>query len=118
MALTYSKQLLSGSTNGQMIEVDGTSSPGTTIHNVVATTTDAREEVYLYAMNGATTNSILTIEWGGTGTEDQVVFTVPFQDGVYQVIPGGVLTATTSIVRAFGTATGRLDILGWVNRAT
>lgn len=120
MALVYSKQLLSGSTNGRMIEVNNTTSPGTTIHTVVATATVAREEVYLYAMNGdtATGGQVLTVEWGGTGTADQIKLTVPSEDGLYQVNPGMAFTATTSIIRAFATATGMFRIGGWVNRAT
>ena len=118
MALVYSKRLLSGSSNGFLVEVNNTSSPGTTLHTVVATATNAFEEIYLYFTNGATANADLTLEWGGTGTEDQIIFTVPPEDGLYQITPGAPLTATTSIVRAFATATGVLRGLGWVNRAT
>ena len=118
MALVFSKQLLSGSTNGHLIEVNGTSSPGTTIHTVQATATAAMEEVYAYVVNSATLDTEMTMEFGGTGTNDHINFTVPARDGLYQVVPGVPLTATSSIVRAFATATGRLHIGGWVNRAT
>lgn len=120
MALVYSKQLLSGSTAGRMIEVNNTTSPGTTLHTVQATATVAREEVYLYAMNGgtATTGHTLTVEWGGTSSADNIVITIPGEDGLYQINPGMAFTATTSIVRALATATGLFRIGGWVNRAT
>ncbi len=120
MALTYSKQILSGSTNGRMVEVNNTTSPGTTIHTVQATATVAREEVYLYAMNGgtATAGHTLTVEWGGTGTADQIKVTIPPEDGLFQINPGMAFTATTSIIRAFATATGLFRLGGWVNRAT
>lgn len=118
MALTYSKQLLGGSTSGHLIEINNTTSPGTTVHTVVSTGTDNFEEVYSYCVNGATADATLTLEWGGTGTEDQILFTVPPEDGLYLITPGTPLTATTSIVRAFATATGVLRVAGWVNRAT
>ena len=101
-----------------MVEVNGTSSPGTTVHTVGPTTTNGRDEVYVDVTNGATAEAIATLEWGGTGTEDQILFTVPPEDGVYRIIPGWALTATDSIVRMFATATGVLRVGGYVNRAT
>jgi hypothetical protein len=118
MALVYSKQLLSGSTNGRNIEVDATSSPGTTIHTVQATATTSREEVYLYACNVGTATDTLTIELGGTGTADHVVTNVDPNEGLFLHVPGITFTATTSIVRAYATATGLIHITGYVNRAT
>lgn len=118
MALTYSKQILSGSTNGRMIEVNASASPGTTVHTVQATATTSREEVYLSAMNSATANAIVTIEWGGTGTADQIVDTIAPNSGLRLLVNGISLTATSSIVRAFATATGLLRVIGHVNRVT
>lgn len=120
MALTYTRQILSGSTNGRPIEVSAIASPGTTIHTVAATATNAREETYLYAVNGATADQPITVEFGGTATSDQIVYTVPSRDGLHMLVPGISLTATSSIVRAFstGTATESLRVSGWVNRAT
>ena len=120
MPLTYTRQLLSGSTNGRPIEVATIASPGTIIHTVQATGTDAREEVHLYAWNDATATMPLTIEFGATATTDQILVHLPSQVGLSLVIPGISLTATDSIVRAFttGAATDALAIAGWVNRAT
>ena len=42
---TYSKQLLSGGTNGKNIKVAATATAGTTIHTAVAGTTDIDEIV-------------------------------------------------------------------------
>jgi len=120
MALTYSKQILSGSTNGRMVEVNNLTSPGTTVHTVQATTTNGIEEVYLYAMNAgtATSPSRLTIELGGTGTADHVIVDLAEMDGLNYLVPGVSFTATTSIIRAFATASGIFHLAGWVNRAT
>ena len=120
MALTYCPQLLSGSTNGRPIEVATIATPGTTIHTVQSTGTDAREEVHLFAANRSTASMPLTIELGGTATTDQILTFIGAQTGFDRVIPGIRFTATTSIVRAFttGTATDSLSLDGWVDRAT
>ena len=57
---TYSKQLLSGSTNGKNIEVAATASAGTTIHTAVAGTSDM-DEIWLYACNTDSSDRKLTI---------------------------------------------------------
>ena len=44
---TYTKRLLSGSTNGRPIKVAATATPGTTIHTAVTGTTDF-DEVWIY----------------------------------------------------------------------
>lgn len=119
MALTYTRQILSGSTNGRPIAVAGTSSPGTTIHTVGATATNSREEVYIYAHRLATGADLrLTCEFGGTATQDRIDLDVVDGDGLHVVVPGISLTATTSIVRAYATGAGLLAVGGWVNRAT
>ena len=46
---TYSKQLLSGSTNGKGIKIANTS---TTVHTAVAGTSDI-DEIWLYAVNSS-----------------------------------------------------------------
>ena len=120
MALVYTTQLLSGSTNGRPIEVGTVATPGTTLHTVQATGTAAREEVHLYVANRSTATAPVTIELGGTATTDQIMTHIPSQAGFHLVIPGISFTATTSIIRAFttGTATDAITIGGWVNRAT
>lgn len=120
MALTYSRQIFSGSSNGLPIEVSAVSSPGTTIHTVGATATSAREEIILYMTNGATVDQPVTVELGGTSTKDHIKATIPSRQGLQLMVPGISLTATSSIVRAFstGTATETLRACGWVNRAT
>ena len=114
----WSRLPLSGSVNGRPIAILSTASPGTTIHTV-STATAVRDSVYGWVWNMATTNSILTIEWGGTATLDQMVLTIPAQDGAYAVLPGMTLVGATDIVvRGFATATNRLFFGGYTDRAT
>ena len=114
---TFSKQLLSGSTSGRPIEVVSTTSPGTTIHTVGATATSDREMIYLYAVNSAATDMLLSLEMGGTATTDLLEITITARDGPILVSPGVALTATTTVIRSFATATGGIALMGYVNRS-
>jgi len=114
----FSTIQLSGSTNGRPIPVISTASPGTTLHTV-STATAIRDFPYIWLSNLATANRQVTFEWGGTTTQDQIIFTVPAQDGLYAMTPGPMLVGATNIVvRAFGTATFGLNAVGYVDRAT
>ena len=111
---TYTKTILSGSTNGRQIKVVATASSGTLIHTAHAT---ALDEVWLYAVNDTATDRLLTIQWGGTtATDDDIEFTVKAQNGLYLVIPGLVLTGGL-VVRAYcAAAANAIQIIGYVNR--
>ena len=117
---TAKKRLLSGSTDGRMILVTATASAGTTIHTAVAgTTAGTVDEIWLYAINHHTANLKLTIEFGGTTSpNDTIVVWVPYDSGLFLVVPGMILQ-NGSVVRAFTTTTGsQVSIGGWVNTIT
>ena len=117
---TFSKQTLSGSTDGRPIKVAATATPGTTIHTGSATATTF-DELWLYAMNTDTTDRKLTIEFGGVSSPDDLIeFTVKAENGLYLVVPGLVIkgNATPLVVRAFAATTNVITILGYVNRIT
>jgi hypothetical protein len=115
---TFSKEILSGSTDGRAIKVAATATPGTTIHTGSATAT-TYDEVWLYATNTDTTDRKLTIEWGGTSSPDDLIeFTVKAENGLYLMVPGLILkgNATPLVVRAFAATTNVITISGYVNR--
>lgn len=112
---TYSKELLSGGSNGRNIKVAATATPGTLIHTAHAT---AKDEIWLWAVNSDSVDRKLTIEFGGvTAPDDLVEFTVPAEDGLYLLIPGHLLT-NSLVVRAFAAAANVISINGYVNRIT
>lgn len=114
---TYSKQLLSGSTDGRGIKVVATSTPGTTIHTAV-TGTDDLDEIFLYAVNSDTTARKLTIEFGNTTSPDDLIeLTIQPESGLVLVIPG-LLLQNASVVRAFAALTNVVIIHGYVHRIT
>jgi hypothetical protein len=117
---TFSKITLSGSTDGKMIQVSATATPGTTIHTG-STTATTYDEIWLYAVNSSTSTVKLTIEYGGTTSPtDLIEFSVPAESGLYLVVPGLVIkgNATALVVRAFAGTTAVINIAGYVNRIT
>jgi hypothetical protein len=115
---TFSKQILSGSTDGKLIKVAATATAGTTIHTGSATATTF-DEIWLYAVNSDTTARKLTIEWGGTSSPDDLIeLTVLPESGLVTVIAGLVLkgNATPLVVRAFAASANVILIGGYVNR--
>lgn len=118
---TFSKQLLSGSTDGRAIKVAATASAGTTIHTGSSTATTI-DEVWLWAQNTDTTARKLTIEWGGTTAPDDLIeLTVGAESGLVLVAPGLLIKGNASaalVVRAFAATANVITIHGYVNRIT
>ena len=114
---TYSKQLLSGGTNGKNVKVVATATAGTTIHTAVAGTSDM-DEVWLYACNTDSTDRKLTLEFGGTTSPDDLVeVTIGAEAGWVLVCPG-ILLQNSLVVKAFAAAANVVVINGYVNRIT
>jgi hypothetical protein len=110
---TFSKHILSGSTNGRNILVAATATPGTLIHTADAS---ALDEIWIYATNTSSSNVVLTLEFGGTsGPGDLIEKTIPAEDGFKLIVPGLILT-NSLIVRAFAGTTNVININGFVNR--
>ena len=118
---TYSKVLLSGSTQGKAIKVAATTSgsAGTTIHATGVSST-IEDEVWLYAYNSSASAVTLTIQWGGvTAVDNEIKLSIPALSGLTLVIPGLVLTGTGSAantVSAYAGTTNVITISGYVNR--
>lgn len=111
---TYTKQLLSGSTNGKGIKIVTTSTPGTTLHTSVSGTS-ALDEIWLYAYNAHTADVVLTIEWGeATSPDGNIKVNIPFQQGRFLVVDGRLLQ-NALVVKAFAATTAVIIIDGYVN---
>jgi hypothetical protein len=117
---TFSKAILSGSTDGKAIKVAATATAGTTIHTG-STTATTLDEVWLYAVNTSSSAVKLTIEWGGTASPDDLIeLTVQPEAGLVTVAPGLLIkgNATALVVRAFAATANVITIHGFVNRIT
>lgn len=110
---TYSKNILSGSTDGKAIKVAATATPGTTIH--VASATDL-DEIWLYAVNSSALAVKLTLEWGeATAPDGNIEVTVMPKAGLALIVPGLLLT-NSLVVKAFAGTADVITIHGFVNR--
>ena len=116
---TFSKVKLSESTTGRMIKVAQTATAGTLIH-ATGTSSSILDELWLYATNDDTSDILLTIEFGGvTSGDDLIRQTVTARSGLVLVVPGLILHGTGSAavnVRAFAATANKINIGGYVNR--
>lgn len=116
---TFSKVLLSGSTQGKAIKVAATASTGTTIH-ATGTSSSIIDEVWLYAYNSSASAVTLTIQYGGiTAVDNDIKLSIPATAGLTLVVPGLTLTGTGSAantVYAYAGTTNVITISGYVNR--
>lgn len=114
---TYSRILLSGSTNGREIPVVATATAGTLIHTAVSGTTSF-DELYLWASNVTTAAATLTIEWGGVldpGDHLVKAVSIPANSPPIPIATGQVLN-NALVCRAFSGTASAINIGGYVNR--
>jgi len=99
---TYTKTILSGSTDGKGILVAATATAGTTLHTGSSTTTTL-DEVWLYAVNTSASAVKLTIEWGETTAPNgNIEQTIAAESGLVLIAPGLLIkgNATPLVVPA------------------
>jgi len=116
---TFSKQKLSGSTNGKGIAIANTATLGNTIH-ATGTSATILDEIWLYATNTSGAAVVLTVEFGGvTTTADLIKVSIPSQSGLTLVCAGLILSGTgaaATTVTAFAATANVIEIFGYVNR--
>lgn len=111
---TFSKEFLSGSTNGRGINVAATATAGTLVHTAQSGTS-GKDEVWLYAVNTSGSAVKLTIEYGSAGSSDNIEITLAAEAGLTLIVPG--LIANNAIeIRAFAATGDVISIHGFVNR--
>lgn len=115
---TFTKRILSGSTNGRPIKIATTSSPGTMIHTGSSTNGDLHE-IWLWVANSdLSNNKKITIEFGGTTSPDDLIeYYLPPESGLHLIVPGLILNgnATPLVVRAFAESANIVTACGYVN---
>lgn len=118
---TYSKLNLSQSTNGRSIMVSASAAPYTLIHttSISATNTD---EIWLYAANRSTADTLLTLYWGSSATDDLLApIVIQAYAGTTLLIPGLILNGTGSAgstIYATVAIPSAVEVVGYVNRIT
>ena len=120
MAGTYTKNKLSGSTDGKLIAISGTvRNSGTTVHQAGdGSDSGAIDEIWLYATNINTGAVNLTIEWGNENSATaEITQSIPANNGLTLIIPGLILT-NGEVVKAYASIASKILIAGFVNRVT
>lgn len=115
---TYTKQILSGSTDGKAILIAATATAGTLLHTG-STTVTTLDEIWLYANNTSASNVKLTVEWGDATTPTGLIeVTVLAEAGLVNITPGLLIKGNASAltVRAFAATTNVITVHGFVNR--
>lgn len=113
---TFSKQLLSGSTNGKAIKVAATATAGTLIHTA-ASGTSTIDEIWLYAHNTSSTAVKLTIEWGeATAPDGHIEVNIGAEGTGMVLVAPGIPLQNSLVVRAFAGTANVINIFGYVNR--
>jgi hypothetical protein len=111
---SFSKQFLSGSTNGRPIGLTQTATAGDTIHTATSTSGEF-DEVWLYFYNRNASAIVITIEFGGVTAADTRTISLNSDTRTLvvseQVIAGGLTVA------AFAASNPTdISVAGWVNR--
>ena len=113
---TFSKQLLSGSTNGKAIKVAATATAGTTIHTAVSGTSSI-DEVWLYAHNTSSAAVKLTLEWGeATAPDGNIEVNIGAEGTGMILVAPGIPLQNGLVVKAFAGTANVINIFGYVNR--
>jgi len=109
---------LSGSTDGRIISVTATSTPGTTVHTAIAAT-DQIDHVYLYAVNNHTAAVEIEVEWGDTTATTNIVQTIPTDSGKVNITDkNGDPIQNSQVLSVFAGTTAVIGIGGSVLRST
>jgi len=114
---TYTKIVLTGSTDGAPIPITDSATPGQTVHTAHAT---AEDEIYLWACNTHATDAAeVTIEMdiSASAANKFTYFNIPANGGLIPVSPGLILT-NSKLCTVFADATAKIVITGWVIRYT
>ena len=111
---TYTKRLLSESTDGKPIKLSQTFGPGVKIHTAVSGTSDF-DEIYIYATNTSASVVKVTLEWGTTLDPDGHL--VEYVEGhKTHLISPGYLLQNGLIIRGFASTANVINLIGFVNR--
>lgn len=111
---TFSKVILSGSTNGKAVKVAATATAGTTIHTAHAT---ALDEIWLYAHNSSAASVKLTLEWGeATAPDGNIEINIGAEGTGLVLVAPGILLTSSLVVKAFAGTANVVTLTGYVNR--
>lgn len=113
----FKKRKFSASTDGRGIKVAATASPGTLIHQALASIAGQEcDEIWLRATNTSASAVQLTVQFGGTtAPDDSIILTLQPQVGLVDVVLGHILQNGAQ-VKAFAATANVIVLHGFVHR--
>lgn len=110
----FTKNCLSGSTNGKAIKIVQTATPGTAVHTATSSSS-SWDEVWIYAVNTYSSSVTLTLEWGSyTAPDNNIPIVIPAYSGILLVAPGFILQNSLAIT-AFASVANVIMVYGYIN---
>jgi hypothetical protein len=117
-ATSITREHLSDSTNGKPIHITATASGSAHDIHTATSTTDQKDEIWIWVSNNHTDPVNVYILWGGTSTTTDMINTlVPPRRGSYLMIAGNTLDGGL-VVKAYASVTAVVNVFGHVNRIT
>lgn len=122
MTQIYTKEKLSGSTDGSPITIVGTGSgTANTIHTAVSgTTAGVYDEVWVYAWNTSSSDVTLTLGIDGYTLPPAIILPgagTASTDGIKLVLPG-IILQNSKVVSAFASSASVIRVVGYVHNIT
>ena len=118
---SFSKIPLSTTSIGAGILLTSSGLPGIKIHETQNNGTDL-DELWLYANNTGSSDSILSLSWGATGTSSVIgPVNVQAYAGPTLISPGLILQgsgSSSSVVYGTSSVPSGINIYGYINRIT
>lgn len=112
--MTYTKEFLSGSTNGRPISVTAiVAGSANTAHTAHAT---SKDEIWLWATNTSASAVDVTVCLGGTAAGDLLTVSVPAKTTI-QLLPGTPVS-NSLVTGVYASTTAVVNVFGFVNRIT
>ncbi len=114
---TFSRHILSGSTNGRGVRVLGATTSGGVLVHTAYSATGGSDEIWVFAHQyGTTSDQTLRIRFGAATDGDEIRQTMLVgNSGLVPILPG-IPLANALEVRAFCTTSNEISLYGWVNR--
>jgi hypothetical protein len=117
---TISREFLSEGTNGLYVNITASGSPGNVIHTAI-NAGNQKDEIWLWGVTNAGTNSSIIIEWGGLDDVTDILSVgMPAANGEQLLVAGrslaGGLEVRAYVNHAVASVSG-LNIGGHVNRS-
>jgi hypothetical protein len=107
---------LSGSTRGRPIQITGTNSAGAVTLHTATTTSGQLDRLYIDLTNTSDNSVVVTIEFGTTGTANELHVTVPARETVPAVVGMVIGGAATDTIKAYAATANVINAVGRVER--